>query len=97
MNQWNCGKELWNAFKGESDENVTYRSINVIHISESEHNNSDEESTDIDEHRTQSDDIENSRNSINTLSIKKSENIENAKECGKEMLQYIWWYKITKN
>lgn len=75
--------------KGESDENVTYRSINVIHNSESEHNNTDEESIDIDEHRTQSDDIENSRNSINILSIKKSENIENAKECGKEMLQYI--------
>ena len=61
----------------------------MIHNSESEHNNTDEESIDIDEHRTQSDDIENSRNSINTLSIKKSENIENAKECGKEMLQYI--------
>ena len=61
----------------------------MIHTSESEHNNSDEESTDIDEHITQSDDIENSRNSINILSIKKSENIENAKECGKEMLQYI--------
>ena len=75
--------------KGESGENVTYRSINVIHNSESEHNNTDEESIDISEHRTQSDDIENSRNSSNTLSIKKSENIENAKECGKEMLQYI--------
>ena len=61
----------------------------MIHNSESEHNNTDEESIDIDEHRTQGDDIENSRNSINILSIKKSENIENAKERGKEMLQYI--------
>ena len=70
--------------------NVTYRNIDMINNSESQHNNTDEEAIDLDENGTQSDDIENLSNSINIFSIKNSENIENAKECGKEISYNIY-------
>ena len=57
----------------------------MIDNSESWHNNTDEESIDIDENGTDSDDVDNLTNSIKRLSIKNSENIENTKEGNEEI------------
>ena len=65
--------------------NVAHRSLDVIDSSESEHNNTDEESIDIDENETDSDNVDNLTNSINRLSLENSENIENNKESDKEI------------
>ena len=61
----------------------------MIDNSENWHNNTDEESIDIDENGTDSDDIDNLTNSINRLSIKNSENIENTKEGNEEISDVI--------
>ena len=54
--------------------NFAYRSIDVIDNHENEHNNTDEESIDLDENGKDSDDADNLTNSINRLSIENSKN-----------------------
>ena len=65
--------------------NVAYRSIDVIDNSESEHNNTDEESIDLDENGKDSDDADNLTNSINRLSIENSKNTESNEKGDKEI------------
>ena len=65
--------------------NVAGRSIEVIDNNESEHNSTDQESVDIDENGTDSDDVDNLTNSINRLSIENRENVENTKKSDKEI------------
>ena len=62
----------------------------MIDNSESEHNNTDEKSIDIDENGTDSDDADNLTNSINKLSIENSEKTENTKEGDKEISDVIY-------
>ena len=56
--------------------------------SKSEHNNTDEESIDIDENESDSDEVDNLTNSINKLFTENSENIESTKEDDKEFAEY---------
>ena len=79
------GKTPFNA-----KNNVAHRSLDEIDNSESEQNNTDEESIDIDENGTDSDDVDNLTNSINRLSIENIENIEKTKEGDKEVGDVIY-------
>ena len=64
----------------------------MIDNSESEHNNTDEESIDIDENEADSDDVHNLTNSINR------KNIENTKERDKELSDAIYdGFKLPKS